>query len=192
MKNAFYLMILVLFISSCQQGTRNKTEIGQFSNNAKSIKNDADQKLKDQLKAYNDALHGDQSNPERVLDFIYDDVFIYLKKQNPDTYSKEMVISLFNEPVKRLKEMSRENNVIYNTSIGDIVQRVSEGNKLIYKIEIFLNMEYGLEKHSTGDRILGISLDSGQNWKFLEITPNTTPDILGMRFSPETINEVMN
>lgn len=172
MKNVLYLTILILFVSSCNQNSTGKTELGESFNAHKKISNAADKNLKDQLKEYNNALHGEPSRPQKVLDFIYSDSFTYLKNQNPSTYSEEMVIRLFNEPVKQLKKMAKENNVKYSTRVGDIIQRVNQGNKLIYKVEIFLDMEYGMEKHTTGDKILGISLDAGENWKFLEINPN--------------------
>lgn len=191
MKNVLYMTVLILFVSSCKQNNSSNVDPGPLSYVSSEISIDAEQNLKDQLKEYNDALHGEPSRPERVLDFIYSDSFTYLERQNPRTYSKEMVISLFNEPVKQLKKMARENNVTYNTRVGEIVQKVNEGKRLIYKVELFLDMEYGIDKHTTGDKILGISLDGGENWKFLEINPESTPEILSIKFSKTTIDKVI-
>ncbi|UZH56331.1 hypothetical protein JRG66_05560 [Salinimicrobium tongyeongense] len=191
MKNVIYLAALLLFITSCQQNGSTNPEIGQLSHASAKIPSNVEKNLKTQLGEYNHALHGEDSNPEKVLEFIYSDTFTYLKNQHGNNYSKEMVISLFNEPVKRLKAMARENNVTYSTRVGEIVHKVNEGNKLIYTVEIFLDMEYGMEKHTTGDKILGISLDNGKIWKFLEINPNSTAQILGMKFSDNTIKKVL-
>jgi len=188
-----YLLAIIFLTSSCQQNQQSNSEIGQIYNQKinQITSNDVDENLKKQLNEYNNALYGNNSNPRRVLNFIYSDVFTYLKDQNPNNYSEEMVISLLNEPVLQLKKMAKENNLKYKMRVGDIVQRVSEGYKLIYKVEIYLDMEYGMEKHTTGDKILGVSLDNGKNWKFLEITPETTPVILRMKFSNNTISKIM-
>lgn len=193
MRKLTYLLFLSFMILSCQQNTNTKKQESGEHTTVNKVESSIqiDENLKNQLKEYNEAMHGANPNPERVLDFIYSDTFTYLKNENPNNYSKEMVIKLFNEPATKLREMATKNNIDYSSRVGEITKKVNEGNKLIYKVQIFLDMKYGMEKHTTGDEILGISLNNGKNWKFLEFDPATTPQILKIKFSDKTIRTII-
>lgn len=66
------LLTLIILTSSCQQNQQSNSEIGQISYQKMNpiTSNDVDENLKKQLNAYNTALHGNNSNPKKLLKSI--------------------------------------------------------------------------------------------------------------------------
>jgi hypothetical protein len=177
-------VILLLALTSC-----NNNPIRDENKEVSVTENFAEKNLKTQLNDYLVTLNG--NNPENAMDYVYPDVFVYMKAKFPDDYSDEMMQEVLTSTMTKMKKLTTQKKVTYNLSVGDITSKISDGNSRIFIVLANVNVKKGLDTHTFGQRTVSISNDRGKNWKFMELDNEMAKPILKMKFSDEIVDAVM-
>lgn len=192
MKNLIAIFLLLIVVACGDQARNN------LPDNQNSIKMDttgnaiAEKNFKIQIKEYVEAFH--KGDADVALYYIYPDLFEYIKIQFPDLNVDMQTVkdSVFHEPMKKMKEMAEDNQVEFEFEIGDITKKVQHKKYKLYLVVNRINLNMGLDTHSFGEEVIGISDDGGANWKFIAKDPETLTGILRMRFPQYVIDELIS
>ena len=88
--------------------------------------------------------------------------------------------------------MAKDKKVEFEFEIGDITKMVQFEKYKLYMVVNRINVKMGLDNHSFGEEVIGISDDGGINWKFIANDPETLSGILRMRFPQYVIDELIS
>lgn len=192
--------MLIHFVS-CTSSKSEKTETTPSAELAKnddtlSDKNlivtfDAEINLKTQLDRYITAYNNEDA--KTVMSYLYPDLFEYIQRATPDEninsfdFENEIVI----KPVEKIKKRLKGTGVKYHFEIGEITNKVDYNESKIYTVIIYLVMTKDFKKTSSGDKIIAISLDNGENWKFMQKDEEMSKQILLMKFPKDIVETSM-
>jgi len=189
MKKLLIIFLLQAVLVGCNQNGKgfetNRIIVMDTTGNAMAEKN-----FKIQIKEYVVAFHN--GDADVALNYIYPDLFEYFRLQYPD---QDMDIqtfkdSVFIEPMKKVKEMANDKEIEFEFEIGDITKKVQFEKYKLYMVVNRINAKMGLDNHSFGEEVIGISDDGGVNWKFIANDPETLSGILRLRFPKHVIDKL--
>lgn len=191
MKNILLMLTALVIMAGCNDSAwinnigNEQTILMDTAGNAQAEKN-----FKTQIKEYVVAFH--KGDADIALYYIYPDLFEYLKLQFPDQNFDEQIIkdSVFYEPMKKIKKMAEDKQVELEFEIGDISKKIQYKEYKLYMVVNRINLKMGLDNHSLGEEVIGISDDGGINWKFIANDPETLSGILRLRFPKRVIDEL--
>lgn len=184
-----YPILTTLLLYSCYNEPSNKhsyekNQIAKISND--SIENN----LKSQLKEYLTAFYGE--DPETAIRYCYPDMFIWMKKNLPDDYNMDLVKDVFRETVRDIKRSAIKNNLTIKFEVGEITKKIDLETDKLYTVVVYFIAKKKFDEVKTGGEVIGISNDNGLNWKFLDKSPESAPDILRMKFNESIVNQIMS
>ncbi len=147
----------------------------------------------DQYNTYTNALLKEDITKCSI--YIYPDAIAYFKRIAPHSYSNEDIVKEF------VKSSTGISNVLDTFSsmgwncemiMDSISKKISTNNTLIYVFSTRSNVySENIFIHSTNKEMdVGISFDGGKKWTFMALNEDS-PNILGMRFSKEIIDQLM-
>lgn len=192
MKQKFIIIGFVILTASCNYQPNNSSTNQKESTIIIDNGDNAtiDSILKVQIKEYLTAFNG--GDPETAISYCYPDMFVWLKQQYPEEYSIETVKEMFREPIREMKKMAREKNLTYDFEIGKITKRIETGTDKLFTVVVSIIAKKDFDEIKMGDEIIAISIDNGENWKFIQKDPETAPDILRMKYSQDIVNQIMS
>ena len=162
-------------------------------------KNKIEKNIISQITTYNLALfRGDFDN---AIEYLYSDATEYFRPFYPEYYSDEDIIKefykSFTDSIFNLIKSYEKKGLELDFIVSDIKRIIEEDNAMLCVLDISVQTYYAEAKgekyfHSIpSEDIVGISLDRGINWKFIDINEDT-PNILRLRFSNDVISNIMN
>ena len=152
----------------------------------------AEKELRIQLKDYLVAFNN--GDADKAISYVYPDAFVYLKNNYPNDYLNitEIKDSLFIGPINKMKKISQQKHATYEFEIGEILKKVDYKNAKLFKVITRINSNIGMDKHSYGGEIIGISEDKGVNWKFMQNDDiEMTKGVLKLKFPDSVINKIL-
>ncbi|MDD3893258.1 MAG: hypothetical protein PHE03_13250 [Bacteroidales bacterium] len=192
MKQNLIIIAFVILTASCnyqpKNSSTNKNESTIIIDNVDNTT--IDSILKVQIKEYLTAFNG--GDPETAISYCYPDMFVWMKQQYPEEYSIEAVKEMFREPIREMKKMAREKNLTYDFEIGKITKRIEIGTDKLFTVVVSIIAKKDFDEIKMGDEVIAISVDNGENWKFIQKDPETAPEILRMKYSEDIVNQIMS
>lgn len=155
-------------------------------------KDTMEKNMLNQFNSYSSALfRGDYKN---ACHYQYKDAVKYFKKFYPNETDEEIMRKFFapisEEMIQAIKSYEQY-GIKLNIVVSRIIRKVTQEENIIYVLEIVSNMiDHKVQMHTTPERILAISNDSGENWTFNTVNEDT-PDILLLSFTNNVVNKVM-
>lgn len=194
MKNSLlFSLVSLVIIYSCVQNNEPKNVLSTEKETTIRVdtvgNQEIEKNLKDQLNNYLVAFNG--GDPDIAISYCYPDMFVWMKQQFPAEYSMDFVKETFKKPVREMKKMVKEKKLSFEFKIGEITRRIDLGKDKIYTIVVSVIVKKDFDEISMGDEVVAITIDNGMNWKFIQKDPETTPDILKMKFSQSVVQQVM-
>lgn len=186
MNKIFYCFCLLLAVS-CTSSTNINEEQANVVGDTSGT--EIEKKLKSQLNEYLVAING--GDPDKAINYIYPDVFVYMQQQYPNDFSIERIKDEMREPVRKMKKLVEQKRVAYDFEIGDFTRKIDLGKDKIYTMIVSINGKMGLNKHTLGQEIISISNNGGKDWKFMELKNEMVKPILLMKFSSSTVDKVL-
>jgi len=192
MKNIFLFILTIKLFVSCQQ-PNNSHDVEKKPILVDTIdKSNDEEKMKLQLREYIDAYY--TGDADKVLDYIYPDVFEYFKMQNPgeiidiEEAKKKLII----EPSRMMKKLSSEKQITFEFKVGEVISSANYNENKLFVVVTYVNAIIGKKEKSIRGEVIAVSNDSGLNWKFLENDPELAEGILKMKFPLEVTNSLLN
>lgn len=133
-------------------------------------------------------------NLDIVTDYSYPDILVWINDKYPNTINnREDFKRIYLEPMKRLNEIKKNNEITVEYEVGEITKRLQsqDGKTMIYLIISSISIKQNLEESKKGDENVAISFDGGKNWTFMIKDIEITNEILDYKFSNETINKLL-
>lgn len=198
----YFLSFLIILSVCCKENISNNQipmdneEANNYEIKVELIENNdfsKDQFLKNQMNDYMEAMFS--NDLDRVLDYCYPDMFIWMKKEYPDLIkNNEDLKKVFLEPMKELNKINKEGVIKATFEVGEITKRLCSKDNItmIYLIENSITMKEKLTEVKKGDENVAISIDKGVNWTFMIKDEEMTREILRYKFSHESINKLLN
>ena len=151
----------------------------------------ADSILKAQLLNYYTIYNS--GDIDSALSLMYPGMFLYLKMEDPEGYEQNLdeIKAGLKLVADDMEQYELEYNTTINTVIKDIVKRVEYKSDKLYVVVSSMESKQGLNEINVGQEIIAISVDNGENWKFMQKDPDLTPEILRMSYPIEVINKLM-
>ena len=127
------------------------------------------------------------NNTENALNFIYPEVFTYLKENSElnNNQIKNELVNIFSE-----SSNSKTLSEFRPTFINDkFLSFVKYNNNFIYVVHFYLFGQKESDYYSLGGEYVAISNNNGQNWKFIAMS-DITQSILQKEFPLTVINKL--
>ena len=167
----------------------NSNHVSHASDLVDLIETDIEQNLRSQLTLYLDAFL--KGNVDEAFHHIYPDMLLWLKRDNPDSFSIADAKKFFKDLTVDLRLLEEQKGFKTNYELGDIVHRVDLGSEKIYTILTSLNAKKDMHEIRMGGEIIAITIDNGKTWKFIQKDADTSPEILRIRFSNSIVEKIM-
>lgn len=152
-----------------------------------------EKRLRTQLEEYTFALNSGDS--KLALSYLYPDLLEWTFQQAPVNYTKDDVKNMFADEIISTNEDLIKQNINLSYEIGDITNKMDLGLEKIYTVIFYVIRKEGFKETKAGEEIIAITIDNGENWKFLSTDPESDEilkSVLGMKFSEEVVNRILN
>lgn len=158
--------------------------------------NEVEENLLSYLHEYSLAL--ENRNAKKLVELINPDYVVLLQKKIPNKTTKEIkekLPLLYEKSIEgMIREFTKDWDKAENASsrITNIINRVREGNKLLYLYEyhsMLFNKTDTIFKEETEYSVVS-SLDNGKTWYATNNNMEEIYEMLGLRFKKSSIDEV--
>lgn len=147
--------------------------------------------LKQQLNEYLTAFT--TGDIEKSIYYLYPDMFEWMRRtasEYGESFENDDVKEWFGETIADMEKMKKERGIEFSWSLDPIEKIVESENVLLYISVTSLIGIMGYDEIKMGDETVCISTDSGKNWKFLSNNPESTPNILRIRFPADIVRKI--
>jgi len=159
-------------------------------------KNQIEKNLLSQINTYNNALF--RKDIKGASSYLYPDAIIYFRKYYPNSFTDNDIINEFYKAVSDELvngiQLYEDKGMNLDLIVNKIDRTIDSENTIFCVFGLTLQISGGgkffYAPPANDDYLLGISLNNGKNWYFLSLNDDT-PNILRLKFSNETISQVM-
>jgi len=109
----------------------------------------------------------DDNDADKVIEFMYPDIFVYLKNQFPNEYSAKMIKDVIRESMTSIDNVDKMVDSRHY-EFGEFEQHIDEDGIKVYTVTTYIIWEMNGKERVEGSEQLAISLDNGGTWKFVE------------------------
>lgn len=186
-----FLFILTVFFISCQENNNNNNTIKIVSTIPDSVNSTYDLNFKADLIKYLNAMF--EGNSDLAMSYIHPSIYQYFKNKYPEENIQESDIKeeFFKKPMKDQFRKQIDMGASIEFQIDSITQRIHHNNIDLFMAITHISTTVDMDKFSSGGKVIGISENNGENWRFIQYSGNASREVLLLLVPDYVIKELL-